>query len=101
MSSSNYNMHCAHIECSLGNCLECSGSPPSCEQCSVGFTLLSGGCGEYMYRHRNKSYHPLLERNGSDSGFVKSALCILKIDNKSLFLMSGHTGSFSKIANQS
>ena len=37
-----------------------------------------------------KTYHPPLESNGRDSGFVKSALYVLEIDNKSSFSMSRH-----------
>ena len=40
-----------------------------------------------------KTYRPSLERNGRDSGFVKSALCILEVDDKSVFSMSGNAGS--------
>ena len=39
-----------------------------------------------------KTYRPPLESNGCDSGFVKSALCVLEIDDKSSFSMSGHVG---------
>ena len=37
-----------------------------------------------------KTYHRPLESNGCDSGFVKSALYVLEIDDKSSFSMSGH-----------
>ena len=37
-----------------------------------------------------KTYHRPLESNGCDSGFVKSALYTLEIDDKSSFSMSGH-----------
>ena len=37
-----------------------------------------------------KTYRRPLESNGCDSGFVKSALYILEIDDKSSFSMSGH-----------
>ena len=42
---------------------------------------------------RMKTYCPSLERNGGDSGFIKSALCVLEVDDKSLFSMSGNAGS--------
>ena len=33
-----------------------------------------------------------LESKGRNFGFVKSALCVLEVDDKSLFSMSGHAG---------
>ena len=39
-----------------------------------------------------KTYHPPLESNGRDSGFVKSPLYVLETDDKSSFSMSGHIG---------
>ena len=39
-----------------------------------------------------KTYRPPLESNGLDAGFVKLALCILDIDDKSSFSMPGHVG---------
>ena len=47
--------------------------------------------------------HPSLERNDCDSGFVNSALCVLEVDDKSLFLMSGNADpleALGKTANQ-
>ena len=37
-----------------------------------------------------KTYRPPLESNVRDSGFVKTALYVLVIDDKSSFSMSGH-----------
>ena len=39
-----------------------------------------------------KTYRPPLESNGRNSGFVKSALYVLEIDDKSSFSMSGRVG---------
>ena len=39
-----------------------------------------------------KIYRPPLESNARDSGFVKSALYVPEIDNKSSLSMSGHVG---------
>ena len=52
---------------------------------------------QYVYRiHvqtlRMQTYHPPLESNGRDSGFVKSALYVLETDDKSSFSMSGCVG---------
>ena len=38
------------------------------------------------------TYCPPLESNVRDSGFVKSVLYVLEIDDKSSFAMSGHVG---------
>ncbi len=47
-----------------------------------------------------KTYHLSLERNGHDSGFVKLALCILEVDDKSSFSMSGHAGPLEALVYQ-
>ena len=39
-----------------------------------------------------KTYHPPLESSGRDSGYVKSALYVLEVDDKASFSMSGHVG---------
>ena len=39
-----------------------------------------------------KTYRPPLQSNGCNSGFVKSALYVLEIDDKSSFSMSRHVG---------
>ena len=40
-----------------------------------------------------KTYHPPLESNGRDCGFLKLALYALEKDDKSSFSMSGHVES--------
>ena len=40
----------------------------------------------------NEDLPPFIRVQDHESGFVKSALCILKVNNKSLFYISGHAG---------
>ena len=46
----------------------------------------------HVHTSRMKAYRLSLERNSCNSGFSKLALCVLEVDDKSSFLMSGHAG---------
>ena len=34
-------------ECTIDNCVTCSGSPAACDECEDGYSVVSGFCGEY------------------------------------------------------
>ena len=36
----------------------------------------------HVQTSRMKTYHPILESNGHDSGFVKPALCVIEVEDK-------------------